>query len=97
MPNSGTDGHRLVITSIDFYPNSEASISATGSREGRSKLWDIRRKGFFRTFGRKGGPAVNNVSFSPDGRLVAIGDEDGLKESDIIFLNKYLFKKNQMI
>ena len=81
------DGHRLAIGTIDFYPNSDASICATGSKEGRAKLWDIRRKGFFRTFGRKGGPAVNNVSFSPDGRLIAVGDEDGLKvESTPFFI-----------
>ena len=41
-------GHRLKINSIGFYPDDEASICATGSQEGRTKLWDVRRKGFFR-------------------------------------------------
>ena len=73
------DGHHLAITTTDFYPNSEAAICATGSKEGRGRLWDIRRKGFFRTFGRKGGAIINTIAFSPDGKLIVIGDEDGMK------------------
>ena len=62
---------------------SDACIVASGSIEGRVRLWDVRRKGFFRTFGRKGGPSINSLAFSPDGRLLAIGDEDGLKLWDV--------------
>lgn len=78
------DGHRLKVNSVDFHPNHETSICATGSAEGRTKLWDIRRKGFYTTFGIKGGAPVNVVQFSPDGRLCAIGDEDGLKIWDLV-------------
>ena len=79
----GLEGHHLALKTIGFYPNNDACIVATGSREGRVRLWDVRRKGFFRTFGRKGGPAINSLAFSPDGRLLAIGDEDGLKLWDV--------------
>ena len=78
------DGHRLKVNSVGFHPNNETSICATGSAEGRTKLWDIRRKGFYTTFGIKGGAPVNIVQFSPDGRLCAIGDEDGLKIWDLV-------------
>ena len=78
------DGHRLKINSLCFHPNDETSVCATGSQEGRTKLWDIRRKGFYTTFGIKGGAPVHVVRFSPDGRLCAIGDEDGLKIWDLM-------------
>jgi len=84
------DGHRLKINAIDFHPNNETPICATGSAEGRTKLWDIRRKGFYTMFGIKGGAPVHTVHFSPDGRLVVIGDEDGLKVWDLMSTNEPL-------
>lgn len=77
------EGHRLGITCLAFYPSEETVVCASGSKDGRLRLWDIKRKGFFRTFGRKGGAVIQSCAFSPDGRLIAVADEESIKIYDV--------------
>jgi katanin p80 WD40 repeat-containing subunit B1 len=59
---------------VDFHPFGD--YLATGSLDTNVKVWDLRGKDCIRTFkGHTKG--INHLSFSPDGRWIASGSEDG--------------------
>lgn len=53
------------------------------------KIWDIRRKGCIQTY-RGHTQGVTSIRFSPDGKWVVSGGEDGLVKVSFIFLNQML-------
>lgn len=82
-------GHKQGVTSLDFSP--DGSLLASGSMDSSVKLWDVRSREFIATLGTpKPRPGfiemmttfrqdrVWSVAFSPDGKLVAAGSEDGV-------------------
>ena len=77
LPNAVTrtlTGHRSSCLSVDFHPFGD--FLASGSLDTTLKVWDLRRKACISTY-RAHGRGVSIARFSPDGRLLASGGQDG--------------------
>ena len=89
-------GHRSSITCIDFHPF--ASYFATGSLDTNLKVWDSRAvKECVQTY--KGGQfeekeTVSSVKFTPDGKWIVSGGDDGTVKIYDLMAGK-MFKKLQ--
>ena len=59
---------------MDFHPFGD--FFASGSLDTSVKVWDVRRKTCINTY-KEHRCGVVNVQFSPDGRLVASGGQNG--------------------
>jgi katanin p80 WD40 repeat-containing subunit B1 len=60
---------------VEFHPFGE--FFASGSVDTNLKIWDVRRKGCIQTY--KGHTkAINIIRFSPDGRWVISGGDEGV-------------------
>ncbi len=66
------EGHKEGIRSLKFSPN---GMLASGSDDGKVKLWITTEKKEYYTF--KIECDVDSVAFSPDGNILAIGAKDG--------------------
>jgi katanin p80 WD40 repeat-containing subunit B1 len=69
------NGHKANCVSVDFHPFGD--FFASGSLDTDLKVWDARKKDCIQTY--KGhAKGINAVHFSPDGRWVISGGDDGL-------------------
>jgi WD40 repeat protein len=77
-------GHRASVTTVDVHPFGVFFCSA--SADTNVKVWDIRSREPLATYkGHSRG--VTKTRFSPDGKLIASGDESGvLKVTTYLFL-----------
>lgn len=67
-------GHRSNCLSVDFHPFAE--YLASGSLDTNLKIWDVRNRSCIHTY-KAHTRGVTHVRFSPDGRWVTSGSEDG--------------------
>lgn len=68
-------GHRSGVISVEFHPM-KGDFVASGSCDTNVKVWDLRRKTCLQSF--KGhAKGVCCLAFSPDGKWIASGSEDG--------------------
>lgn len=68
-------GHRSGVISVEFHPMKNDFI-ASGSSDTNVRVWDLRRKICHQTFkGHAKGACC--LAFSPDGKWIASGSEDG--------------------
>jgi WD40 repeat protein len=67
-------GHSGEITSVAFQPNSNLLVS--GSTDKSVRLWNATTGTFVKTLATLS-ESVNTISFSPDGKTLAIGGADG--------------------
>ncbi|WP_017662245.1 TIR domain-containing protein [Baaleninema simplex] len=67
------EGHRSVVTSVNFSPNGK--ILASGSGDNTIKLWNVETGEEIRTLERHKAE-VFSTHFSPDGKILASGSSD---------------------
>ena len=77
-------GHSDAVTDVTFFQDGQSLASS--SRDGTTRVWDVRTGRLLHTLGDHPRPctwdapcstAVNSVAFSPDGALLATGGADG--------------------
>ncbi len=76
------------IASLAISP--DGRLLASGGYDDRVELWDYQTRTLFKTFEAPGG--VENVSFSPDGRLIMVSDDTGLVELKKIDTGQAVFQ-----
>ena len=82
--NSGTPIPAVVSPSIEVTAtvlyniviNPTVGLAASASNDATARLWDVQTGEEIAVFNAQGG-SVWSVAFSPDGRLIATGSEDG--------------------
>ena len=77
-------GHDSMVNSVAISPDREQAISGAGLVRGEdttARLWDLQTGQQKRTFSLIQG--VSAVAFSPDGRLVALGGREVLREAGL--------------
>ncbi|MCK2244485.1 MULTISPECIES: hypothetical protein [unclassified Crossiella] len=76
-------GHRDVVAAVAFAPGGR--MLATGSWDGTARLWEIsdpRERRELAIVAGGAGP-IRSVQFSPDGRVLAVGQEDAVRLWDL--------------
>jgi WD40 repeat protein len=76
------NGHRENVLAVVFSPDGKRLASVAGDSEVR--LWDVATRETVRTFrGRSGIASLATVALSPDGHILAVGDNFSLKVWDV--------------
>jgi len=75
------DAHDSFVYSICFSP--DGSLLASISADNTAKLWDLATRKVIKTFRYQFVASNNNVVFSPDGKLLAIGENKVIRLYDI--------------
>ncbi|KAL9644745.1 hypothetical protein ABK040_012399 [Willaertia magna] len=81
-------GHRANVTCIDFHPLDKYTYFASGGLDTNIKLWDTRVKDCIQTY--KGSQTIQTLKFTPDGKWIVSGGEDGLLRVYDIAAGKFL-------
>ena len=69
-------GHTDAVTSVAFSPDGRTLASGEGAKDGTLRLWNVKTGEHLKTFTRHASTvpgAVRVATFSPDGRMIAIG------------------------
>jgi WD40 repeat protein len=75
-------GHRENVLAVTFSPDSKRLASVAG--DGEVRLWNVATRETIRTFrGRSGLASLATVALSPNGQILAVGDNFSLKVWDV--------------
>jgi WD40 repeat protein len=75
-------GHRLPVYSICFSPDGQTIASA--SDDGRLHFWSLNGENVMSMAGVADDASIRSASFSPDGRMIAFGDDSTVKVYGLI-------------